>query len=61
MSEDQNMMSIKAYLIRRNGNEEVRRFGVPEGASTNFNYLEERIRAIFNLGNKNFKISWQGE
>ncbi|XP_076059277.1 refractory to sigma P isoform X2 [Oratosquilla oratoria] len=52
-------VSIKAYMDLGGGRQEVRRFGLDEGAATSFTCLKEKTRSVFALGDSNIIISWK--
>ncbi|KAJ8297990.1 hypothetical protein KUTeg_024521 [Tegillarca granosa] len=53
-------LTVKAFLVKQQGENEIRRFPVPADVSSNFDYLKKKISEIFpNLGQGNFVLYWK--
>ena len=53
-------LTVKAFLVKQQGENEIRRFPIPADVSSNFDYLKKKIAEIFpNLGQGNFVLYWK--
>jgi hypothetical protein len=53
-------VSFKVFLQNEGANE-VRRFGIDRDVVTSFNYLREKLRAVFpSLLGRDFTVAWRG-
>lgn len=54
-------LSVKAYLLLYPEQQEIRRFTIDEGASSNYDYLLTKIRTVFpGIRNKPLRLFWKG-
>ena len=54
-------ISVKAFLVRSKGSEEIRRFNIDGSVGANFVYFSNKIQNVFpELLNKQFTVSWKG-
>lgn len=54
-------LSVKAYLLVLPDQQEIRRFSIDDGASSNYEYLLTKIKTVFpGIRNKPLRLFWKG-
>jgi hypothetical protein len=54
-------VTIKTYLNFKSSEPEIRRFGIDADASTNYEYLVEKIRSVYpKLKREDLQLFWKG-
>merc|ERR1719402_408949 len=55
-----NIVSMKAYFTKSDGETEVRRFNVDQSVSTNLTYLQEKLKLLFTeLNGQEVVVYWK--